>query len=260
MGDDELIGGPGGDTLTGGLGADFFDCGPGVDTILDFSTLQGDTKTANCENVIVYSKLVVWYGARGPDMTDAGAQGQLNKMGITVDNRNRPIGNLTGANLVILDWSEAFVPYSIDEVNAMKDYVYDGGRLILAADADYFYCNPSSQCAMELTRNFGFAFNGDVSGTIVPAGGKSTHPIWKWPNVLSSYDGWCCDAYVSEIIDNSNIKKLARIQESGKAAIVVNEDPAFDGGKVMGTGRDMFIGTLSSDFRMLENIVHFMLR
>jgi hypothetical protein len=37
--------------LTGREGADYFDCGPGIDSITDFNTAEGDTKTADCENL-----------------------------------------------------------------------------------------------------------------------------------------------------------------------------------------------------------------
>jgi serralysin len=43
---DQLIGGSG----NGGAGADYFDCGKGIDEILDFSIQQGDTKAKNCED------------------------------------------------------------------------------------------------------------------------------------------------------------------------------------------------------------------
>jgi len=62
-GDDELIGGfddgndkifgdRGDDMLTGREGADSFDCGPGRDTITDFNEAEGDTRTADCENLL----------------------------------------------------------------------------------------------------------------------------------------------------------------------------------------------------------------
>lgn len=47
---DVLQGGSGNDSLAGDAGKDFFDCGSGVDTILDFSPASGDMKTADCEN------------------------------------------------------------------------------------------------------------------------------------------------------------------------------------------------------------------
>jgi Ca2+-binding RTX toxin-like protein len=46
-----IIGGDGDDLLTGGEGANRFVCGGGEDTITDFNEAEGDTKTADCENV-----------------------------------------------------------------------------------------------------------------------------------------------------------------------------------------------------------------
>jgi hypothetical protein len=59
-GDDNLQGGAGGDELyaeagndilEGGDGADYFDCGDGLDVIVDFEPGKGDTHTSNCEDV-----------------------------------------------------------------------------------------------------------------------------------------------------------------------------------------------------------------
>jgi Ca2+-binding RTX toxin-like protein len=47
-GNDHLEGGPGDNIMTGGDGADSFDCGLGVDKVLDFKEGQGDTKLDNC--------------------------------------------------------------------------------------------------------------------------------------------------------------------------------------------------------------------
>jgi hypothetical protein len=35
----------------GGPGADYFDCGDGVDTVIDYNPSQGDILSTNCENV-----------------------------------------------------------------------------------------------------------------------------------------------------------------------------------------------------------------
>ncbi|MCC2648709.1 MAG: hypothetical protein K0R16_1512 [Nitrososphaeraceae archaeon] len=35
----------------GGDGADYFDCGDGLDVIVDFNPAQGDTHTNNCEDI-----------------------------------------------------------------------------------------------------------------------------------------------------------------------------------------------------------------
>lgn len=47
-GDDHLYGGSGDDKLLGGPGHDYFDCGEGMDQVLDFD-LKEDTMNTNCE-------------------------------------------------------------------------------------------------------------------------------------------------------------------------------------------------------------------
>lgn len=49
-GDDTIRGGNGSDKLYGESGKDLFECGAGTDTIVDFKTAEGDTKTSDCEN------------------------------------------------------------------------------------------------------------------------------------------------------------------------------------------------------------------
>lgn len=49
LGIDSLYGGEGDDVFSGGEGADYFDCGEGRDSIDDFSPMEGDFATANCE-------------------------------------------------------------------------------------------------------------------------------------------------------------------------------------------------------------------
>jgi hypothetical protein len=39
----------GDDVLIGGRGADYFDCGDGLDTIIDFNPAKGDIQAGNCE-------------------------------------------------------------------------------------------------------------------------------------------------------------------------------------------------------------------
>ena len=49
-GNDEIYAQDGDDALEGGPGADF-DCGPGLDTVVDFSPNEGDITNDNCEDV-----------------------------------------------------------------------------------------------------------------------------------------------------------------------------------------------------------------
>lgn len=48
-GDDHLFGEFGNDILWGGKGADFFNCGEGIDKIMDFNLEEGDVMTGDCE-------------------------------------------------------------------------------------------------------------------------------------------------------------------------------------------------------------------
>ncbi len=48
-GNDKLYGGKDDDIMQGGQGADYFDCGEGIDMIIDFNLEQGDDSGGNCE-------------------------------------------------------------------------------------------------------------------------------------------------------------------------------------------------------------------
>jgi Ca2+-binding RTX toxin-like protein len=48
-GNDHLISDIGDDVLIGGQGADYFDCGDGIDTVIEFNPAQGDVMAGNCE-------------------------------------------------------------------------------------------------------------------------------------------------------------------------------------------------------------------
>ncbi|MGH9878001.1 MAG: hypothetical protein ACRD5H_10220 [Nitrososphaerales archaeon] len=187
--------------------------------------------------------------------------------GMDVEYATMPIRNLN-ADIVLLlsfDWDYQF---SSEEIEELQRYVHDGGRLIIAVDTDYGHCNPVSECSMEVARNFGFAFGDDIYGIVTPAQAASTHPIWTTPHSVSSAS-ISFDAYITEILDTDNVKVLGivdsgisqlpgQIDPRNSAAIVVNENPAFNGGKVLGTGYNVLVG-VNGDFRMLDNIVAFML-
>lgn len=272
-GNDQLSGGPGNDILTGGLGGDHFDCGPGSDTIVDFSKFEGDTKTDDCENVPL--KHVIWYNPNEP--YEFGSVQRLQDMGMTVETRtygDMKIDNLKDADLVIIDFIGLDLQFSADEVAELKNYVNNGGRLMLTPDVHYFYCDPASGCPHDISREFGFGFAGDAqAGPVKPATGKSGHPIWNTPHRIFSFKDWCCDAYVKDILDTANVKVIGTIYGgidsvtnadgyvivTNPAVIVLNEDPAFNGGIVMGIGRNVFVG-LGDDHRMFENVVIYMLK
>ena len=52
IGNDKLYGDVGDDILIGGPDADYFDCGDGIDVIMDFNLTQGDDRAGNCEEII----------------------------------------------------------------------------------------------------------------------------------------------------------------------------------------------------------------
>jgi len=50
-GNDKLYGGDGDDVLQGGLN-DFFDCGAGIDIVIDSNVTEGDDSAGNCEELL----------------------------------------------------------------------------------------------------------------------------------------------------------------------------------------------------------------
>ncbi|MGH9921185.1 MAG: hypothetical protein ACRD38_00375, partial [Nitrososphaerales archaeon] len=146
---------------------------------------------------------VIWYGASsasGNPPTDDGVV-RLQNSGHNVEKRNRPLSGLADATLVVIT-AQGQNQFTTAEVTELTNYVNNGGRVIFAVDTDYFHCNPDTLCAMEVARNFGFGFDGDLQGgTITPEAGQASHPVWTTPNALSSFSNWCCDAYVRDIFD-----------------------------------------------------------
>jgi Ca2+-binding RTX toxin-like protein len=51
QGNDKLYGGTEDDILHGGQGADYFDCGDGIDIIIDFNIEESDDNAGNCEEI-----------------------------------------------------------------------------------------------------------------------------------------------------------------------------------------------------------------
>lgn len=51
QGNDKLYGGTEDDILHGGQGADYFDCGEGIDIIIDFNIDESDDNAGNCEEI-----------------------------------------------------------------------------------------------------------------------------------------------------------------------------------------------------------------
>ncbi len=175
---------------------------------------------------------------------------------------------------VVLAWRTGL---SRDEgvKKALEEYVYEGGRLLLLVNTPYQRCTSGSSdapCHQDFTRDaFGFKFGGSVQySTIYPAPGQEEHPIWNVPNKVSEFSDWCCDAYVEEIVDRDHITVLSTV--SGQSykptgyhtvqdvpAIIINDNPDWNGGMVVGAGTHMIIGWHGPDTRLFENVLRFML-
>ena len=158
---------------------------------------------------------------------------------------------------------------------ALEEYVYEGGRLLLTVNTAYQKCTSGSSdmpCQHDFTRDtFGFRFAGSVQySTIYPAPGQEDHPIWNIPHKVTEFSDWCCDAYVEEIIDQDNITVLSTV--SGQSyrptgyytvqnvpAVIINDNPDWNGGMVIGAGTHMIIGWHGPDTRLFENVLLFML-
>ena len=154
---------------------------------------------------------------------------------------------------------------------ALAEYVYGGGRLLLMVNTEYATCGTEKPCWYDFTKDaFGFRFDGDVQhGAVRPAEGSEQHPVWNSPNTISELTDWCCDAYIEEIVDEQNIKTLATVSgqsyEHGAFStvldvpvIVVNDNPEWGGGMAVGAGRHIITGWNGPDMRMFENLIAFM--
>ena len=155
---------------------------------------------------------------------------------------------------------------------ALAEYVYGGGRLLLLVNTQYATCGSTEKpCWYDFTKDaFGFRFDGDVQhGVVRPAAGSEQHPAWNSPNAISELTDWCCDAYIEEIVDKQNIKTLAIV--SGQSyehgvfrtvqdvpVIVVNDNPEWSGGMAVGAGLHIITGWNGPDMRMFENLIAFM--
>ena len=206
-----------------------------------------------------------------PDPITAEHVELLESRGYTVKTVDGPVAaELERASVVV---GGALDVHDAGTREMLTEYVHGGGRLLLLVNTEYATCgSPESPCWFDFTGDaFGFRFDGDVqSGALVPAAGSGQHPIWNEPNMLREFSEWCCDGYVGEITDAGNVTVVAAV--SGKSykhgeytfvsevpAVVVNDNPAWNGGMVVGTGRDMAAGWPGPDMRMFDNIVWFMM-
>ena len=162
--------------------------------------------------------------------------------------------------------------YNAGARDIITEYVYDGGRLLVLVNTEYGTCGVTEPCGYDFTAEaFGFGFDGSVQySTVYPSTGGETHPVWNHPNTLWEFTDWCCDAYVETITDPYNVKVLAIVSgESYKhgvystvsdvPAIVVNDNPEWNGGMAVGAGSHMVAGWHGPDTRMFDNLMAFML-
>jgi hypothetical protein len=227
-----------------------------VDNVTVRKSLKNDSPPER-DNVIWYDNSYSY--ASNPAL-------HLQNLGYDVEIKTRPIRDLGNADVVFIGELRDNV-FSTSEITEIVNYVYHGGHLILAADRDYQNCNLDAFCAFDFTRDyFGFGFGGYLQvGTLTPPLSQSNHPIWTTPNPLSSFGRTIFDGYITEIFDQKNVVVLA--QASGTppfnpvknvAGIIINNNPAFKGGKILAGGYTSILG--SSDPRMIENVMDFMVK
>jgi len=201
---------------------------------------------------------VIWYGQNFQSNRNFDTLEHLSSKGVWIDYRELPVNNLLDARVVVLSSVFFLHQFSNDEIAQLHGFVNSGGVLIIAVDTDFAFCEPPSTCGIDpVSRSFGFAFGSDVSDIVVPSASSRNHAIWKNPNTVASTDS-LNDAYVAEILDADNVVVLGQLQRLGKPAIVLNNDPDFNSGKVIGLGLNTFLGH-DGDYAMLENIVRYSL-
>ena len=233
-------------------------------------TILQDVSAERPIDVLIYKHLTNASGT-----ADSARLSLLESNGYTVVTRASPINSteIHDSKIVILSKNTNYL--NSTTIDDLKRYVYNGGGLLLLVDTEYQYCirsDPTPACNYDFTGDaFGFKFDGSVQySTIYPAANQTAHPIWTTPNAVSSFTDWCCDAYIGEIIDTENITVLSTV--SGQSykpsgyytvqdvpAIIVNDNPDFNGGMVIGAGQNMILGWQTPDLRLFENTVKFML-
>ena len=239
-------------------------------TTTTYAAMPQEASAERSVDVLVYG-----YNEDGTGPVSAEHMALLESKGYTVSGNN----GLADANemkdaKVVLTWKVGGIANE-DVREALTEYVNGGGRLLLLVGTAYAHCISGSEhdpCYFDFTREaFGFKFDGDVQYSILyPAPGQENHPIWNIPNQVSEFSDWCCDAYVKEIEDEENITVLSTV--SGESygptgystvqdvpAIIVNNNPNWNGGMVIGAGANMIVGWQGPDTRMFENVIEFML-
>ena len=195
----------------------------------------------------------------------AGHVALLESRGYVVEVSDKPAtaSQMEGASVVLGQFINV---HDAEARDAVTEYVYNGGRLLLMVDTQYEKCGVTEPCHYDFTvEAFGFGFDGSVQySTVYPSTGGETHPVWNHPNTLWEFTDWCCDAYVEKITDPYNVKVLAIVSGqystvSDVPAIVVNDNPEWNGGMVVGAGLNMVVGWHGPDTRMFDNLMAFML-
>lgn len=199
---------------------------------------------------------IIWYGQFYQSNRDYDALEHLNSEGAWLDYRKLPVNNIADAKVVVLSSVYAFHKFSQNEIDQLHQFVNSGGTLVIAVDTDYAFCENSSDCGIDpIAQGFGFAFGDDISDFVLPTPNQSNHPIWNAPYLISSVQS-LSDAIITQILDQEHVKILGVTQQSGQAAVVINENPSFRGGRVLGIGLTTFLGN-GGDFRMLDNVIRF---
>ena len=258
------------------------------ENVIEFMLYSGTDRTApailGVDNVTIPQEasaerpidvLVYGYNEDGTGPISAEHMALLESKGYTVSGSNGPADadEMKDAKVVLV-WKAGDIANE-DTPEVLTEYVYGGGRLLLLVDTPYAYCTSGSEhdpCHFDFTREaFGFKFDGDVQYSILyPAPGQENHPVWNVPNQVSEFSDWCCDAYVGEIEDEENITVLSTVSGDSYGptgystvqnvpAIIVNNNPNWNGGMVIGAGLNMITGWQGPDTRMFENVIEFML-
>lgn len=217
---------------------------------------------------------VIWYGV------ETGNYGinflsHFEDLGLSFEQRTKgPIDNLNAKAVFVFftpSRGHGELGFTESEVKELVNFVKGGGQLVIGADTQYAYCLQDTKCAFDFTLDhFGFKFGGDVqTGLLLPSEGNQNHPIWKSVHDLDSFRDWGFDAYIAKITDEKNIKVLSTVSAQSfnnftgftyvqnVPAIIVNENPSFNGGRVLAGGYNMIVGL--GNISLLDNILSFVL-
>jgi len=193
---------------------------------------------------------IIWYGVSVQGTCgDSDAADYLRNKGYTVEKRDytQLVENLNSTLLVIA--APQHHTFNSTEANNMINFVNNGNVIIFLADTDTDYDPP---WGLNVTENFGFHFEGQVDEVnVIPASGYENHPIWTTPNALS-YMTTQWDGTITSISDPLNVKVVGVV--GSIKMIVLNENPAWNGGRVLGTGYNVMAGC-NEEMGQLTNLI-----